>query len=191
MSQANEILDFWFGKPDDPDYGKFRKVWFIKDPEFDEDVRSRFLEDYQQAAACQLDDWKASAQSCLALIILLDQFSRNMFRGQPQAFATDSQALAYAKHAIAQGFDKQLLPIQRWFVYMPFQHSENLADQHQCIELFSMLKDYPECVSGLDYAYRHLKVIEQFGRFPHRNQILGRETTLEEAEFLKQPGSSF
>ncbi|HAJ60876.1 MAG TPA: DUF924 domain-containing protein, partial [Cyanobacteria bacterium UBA8543] len=155
------------------------------------EVRSRFLNDYQQAAAGKLDDWKASPHGCLALIILLDQFSRNMFRGQPQAFATDPQALAYAKYAIAQGFDKELLPIQRWFVYMPFEHSENLADQHECVELFSTLQDYPECDNGVDYAIRHLRVIERFGRFPHRNKIIGRQTTPEEAEFLKQPGSSF
>jgi uncharacterized protein (DUF924 family) len=191
MSQANQILDFWFGKPDEADYGKPRKVWFTKNPEFDQEVRSRFLIDYQQAAAGHLDDWKASPLGCLALIILLDQFPRNMFRGQPQTFATDPQALAYAQHTVAQGFDKELLPIQRCFVYLPFEHSENLAHQRQAIELFSTLKDYPECASGVDYAHRHLKVIERFGRFPHRNEILGRETTPEEAEFLKQPGSSF
>ncbi len=191
MSQANEILDFWFGKPDEADYGKSRKIWFIKNPEFDKEVRSRFLNDYQQAATGQLDNWKTSSQSCLALIILLDQFSRNMFRGQPQAFATDPQALTYAKYAIERGFDQELLPIQRWFVYLPFEHSENLADQHESVELFSTLQHYPDCVSGVDYALRHLKVIERFGRFPHRNIILGRETTPEEAEFLKRPGSSF
>ncbi len=191
MSTANEILEFWFGKPGEADYGKPRKVWFIKNPEFDQQVRSRFLPIYQQAAAGELEDWKHSPQSCLALIILLDQFPRNLFRGQPQAFATDSQALTYAKHAVANGFDKELLPIQRQFIYLPFEHSENLANQHRCIELFSALKDYPECISGVDYAHRHFKVIERFGRFPHRNKILGRETTPEEIEFLQQPGSSF
>lgn len=191
MSTAEEILEFWFGNSTDADYGKSRKVWFIKNLEFDEEVRSRFLDDYQQATTGQLDDWKASAQGCLALIILLDQFPRNMFRSQPQAFATDPQALAYAKYAVAQGFDKELLPIQRQFIYLPFEHSENLTDQHQCIELFSTLKDYSECVLGIDYAHRHFRVIETFGRFPHRNEILGRETTAEEAEFLQQPGSSF
>ena len=191
MSQAKEILNFWFGKPDEAIYGKSRKVWFIKNPEFDQEVRSRFLQVYQKAAAGELDSWKESLQGCLALIILLDQFPRNMFRKQPQAFATDSQALAYAKHAVAQGFDKELLPIQRQFIYLPFEHSENLCDQHQCIELFSTLIDYPECVSGVDYAHRHFQVMERFGRFPHRNEILGRESTPEEVEFLKQPGSSF
>jgi uncharacterized protein (DUF924 family) len=191
MSQVQEILEFWFGKPDDLDYGKSRKVWFTKNPEFDREVRSRFLPVYQQAAAGELDDWKASPQGCLALIILLDQFPRNMFRGQSQAFATDPQALFYAKHAVTNGFDRELLPIQRQFIYLPFEHSENLTDQHQCIKLFSTLQDYPECISGVDYAHRHFQVIERFGRFPHRNEILGRETTPEEAEFLQQPGSSF
>ena len=191
MLQANEILDFWFGKPDEAVYGKPRKVWFIKNLEFDKEVRSRFLQVYQKAAAGELDDWKESPQSCLALIVLLDQFPRHMFRGQPQAFATDSQALTYAKYAVAQGFDQEWLPIQRQFIYLPFEHSENLRDQHECIKLFSTLNEYPECVSGVDYAHRHFQVIERFGRFPHRNDILGRDTTPEEADFLKQPGSSF
>ncbi len=191
MSPTNEILEFWFGNRDDEDYGKARKEWFTKNPEFDQEVRSRFFPDYQKAAAGELDDWKETALGCLALMILLDQFPRNMFRGQPQAFATDSQALAYAKHAVEQGLDQELLPIQRQFIYLPFEHSENIVDQRQCVELFSTLKDYPECALGVDYAYRHIKVIERFGRFPHRNEILGRETTPEEAQFLQQPGSSF
>jgi uncharacterized protein (DUF924 family) len=191
MLQAEAILEFWFGKPDEADYGKSRKVWFTKNPEFDDEVRSRFLNVHNQAAAGELDDWNATPQGCLALIILLDQFPRNMFRGQPQAFATDPQALAYARHAVTQGFDKELPKLQRWFVYLPFEHSENLADQRQCVELCEQLGDEPEMREAIDYAYRHLRVIERFGRFPHRNQILGRETTPEEAEFLKQPGSSF
>ena len=191
MLQAEAILEFWFGKPDEVDYGKSRKVWFTKNPEFDDEVRSRFLNVHNQAAAGELNDWNATPQGCLALIILLDQFPRNMFRGQPQAFATDPQALAYARHAVTQGFDKELPKLQRWFVYLPFEHSENLADQRQCVELCEQLGDEPEMREAIDYAYRHLRVIERFGRFPHRNQILGRETTPEEAEFLKQPGSSF
>ncbi|MBD1809673.1 DUF924 domain-containing protein [Microcoleus sp. FACHB-SPT15] len=191
MLQAEAILEFWFGKPDEADYGKSRKVWFTKNPEFDDEVRSRFLNVHNQAAAGKLNDWNATPQGCLALIILLDQFPRNMFRGQPQAFATDPQALAYARHAVTQGFDKELPKLQRWFVYLPFEHSENLADQHRCVELCEQLGDEPEMREAVDYAYRHLRVIERFGRFPHRNRILGRETTPEEAEFLKQPGSSF
>ncbi len=191
MSQAEEILEFWFGKPDDPDRPKVRKFWFKKNTEFDEEVRSRFLDTYEQAAAGQLDSWKEEPSTCLALIILLDQFPRNIFRGQPQAFATDPQALATAKYAVNRGFDRELLPVQRWFVYMPFEHSEELADQQRSVELFGTLKDDPGLEQGIDYAMRHLRAIERFGRFPHRNAILGRESTPEEVEFLKQPGSSF
>ncbi|NER48152.1 MAG: DUF924 domain-containing protein [Symploca sp. SIO1A3] len=191
MSQVKEILDFWFGKPEEPEYGKIRKFWFTKNPKFDQELRSRFLSVYQQAAAGGLDTWRTSPDSCLALIIVLDQFPRNLFRSQPQAFASDPQALSIAQYAITQGFDQKLLPVQRWFIYMPFEHSENLEHQHQSVELFSSLKDEPNCASGIDYAYRHLKVVERFGRFPHRNKILGRESTPEEIEFLRQPGSSF
>lgn len=191
MPQAKEVLEFWFGTTDDVDYGQQRKIWFTKNPEFDEEVRSRFIPHYNQAATGQLDDWKASPDNCLALIILLDQFPRNMFRGQPQAFATDSQALAYSQYAVSQKFDYQLLPLQRWFIYMPFEHSENIEHQNQSVELFKKLSDESDFAEGLNYANRHFKVIERFGRFPHRNQILGRETTPEEVEFLQQPGSSF
>ncbi|HBE16808.1 MAG TPA: DUF924 domain-containing protein [Cyanobacteria bacterium UBA11149] len=191
MSQQQEIIEFWFGKVDEPEYGKPRQVWFTKNPEFDEEVRSRFMTDYQEAASGKLERWKDSALSCLALIIVLDQFPRNMFRDRPEAFATDSHALDVGKHAVACGFDRDLLPLQRWFIYLPFEHSENLEDQYQSVNLFSTLQDDPQSKLSIKYAYRHLEVIERFGRFPHRNRILGRETTPEEAEFLQQPGSSF
>ncbi|MGF1481597.1 MAG: DUF924 family protein [Cyanophyceae cyanobacterium] len=191
MSQVKEMLTFWFGNPNDEDYGKPRKAWFIKNPKFDEEVRSRFLPLYQQAAAGELDSWQDSPRSCLALILLLDQFPRNLFRLQPQAFATDAQALKFAKHAVSQGYDHQLLPIQRTFIYLPFEHSENIRDQRRCVGLFSTLENDPTLADYIEYAHRHLKVIERFGRFPHRNKILGRENTSEEEAFLKQPGSSF
>jgi uncharacterized protein (DUF924 family) len=191
MSQADEILVFWFGQPNLADYGKQRKFWFIKSPETDREIRERFLSDYEQAAANQLHSWQESPHSCLALILLLDQFPRNIFRGTPKAFATDAAALSAAQHAVTQGFDRELLNVQRWFVYLPFEHSENLKHQHQCVELFASLKDDPESTSAIDYAQRHLEVIERFGRFPHRNEILGRKSTPAEIEFLKQPGSSF
>jgi uncharacterized protein (DUF924 family) len=191
MSRVTEILNFWFGSPESEEYGKRLQFWFTKSAEFDEEVRSRFLSNYEQAASGQLDDWKDSPLSCLALIILLDQFPRNIFRGTAKAFATDPQALAAAQHAVAQGFDKELLPVQCWFIYLPFEHSENLEHQHQAVELFSQLPDNPDNAETLDYSKRHRAVIERFGRFPHRNKILGRESTPEEVEFLKQPGSSF
>jgi uncharacterized protein (DUF924 family) len=191
MSDFQSILDFWFGKPDEQNYGNPRQEWFIKNPSFDEEVRSRFLETYQKAVSGKLDFWQEFPLSCLALIIASDQFPRNMFRNKPQAFASDDRALQAAKYAVDRNFDKELLPVQRWFIYCPFEHSENLQDQQQCVELFTTLKDDPDSESAIDYAYRHLRVIERFGRFPHRNKILNRQNTPEEEEFLKQPGSSF
>jgi uncharacterized protein (DUF924 family) len=193
MSRVNEILDFWFGRPqgNEAEYGKRRAVWFVKNPEFDQEIQTRFRADYEEAAAGKLDDWKESPQGCLALILLFDQFPRNMFRGDPQTFATDSQALSVAQHAIAQSFDQELIPVQRWFMYLPFEHSENLEHQYRAVELFRQLGDDPDSLDVLSYAIRHRDVIERFGRFPHRNKILGRPSTPEEAEFLKQPGSSF
>ncbi|HLO83490.1 MAG TPA: DUF924 family protein [Nostocaceae cyanobacterium] len=191
MSQATTILEFWFGYPDAPDYGKPRQFWFNKSPKFDQEIRVKFLEDYQKAAAGQLDDWINTPQTCLALILLLDQFPRNLFRDTPQAFATDWEAVSAAKHAVAQGYDQQLLPVQRWFIYLPLEHSENLEDQRQCVKLFQQLGDDPVSAEVIQYALRHKEIIEKFGRFPHRNKILGRKSTVYEEEFLKQPGSSF
>ena len=184
-------MAFWFGRPGEPSYGKQRSFWFTKKPEFDQELRNRFLGDYQHAAAKALEHWHSSSRSCLALILVFDQFPRHMFRGTAQAFATDSQALWAAQHAVAKGFDQELMTIQRWFVYLPFEHSENLAHQRQSVELFETLSDDPDSTATINYAVRHRSVIERFGRFPHRNKILGRATTPEEAEFLKQPGSSF
>jgi uncharacterized protein (DUF924 family) len=191
MSQAEKILDFWFGQPGQEIYGKPRQIWFAKKPEFDLEVRSRFLSDYEQAAAGNLDEWKDSPLSCLALILLLDQFPRNMFRGTAQAFATDWQALSTAQYAVAQAYDRKLLPVQRWFIYCPFEHSENLEHQNQAVALFGQLGDDPDSADTINYAIRHREVILRFGRFPHRNEILGRVSTPEEEEFLQQPGSSF
>jgi uncharacterized protein (DUF924 family) len=190
----SEILEFWFGNPqqEDTSYSQRRKIWFRKDPNFDQVVSDRFLATYQQAVAGDLDDWQESPLGTLALVLLFDQFPRNMFRGTPKAFATDSRALFLAKKAIAQGFDQAISAIQRLFFYLPFEHSENLADQHQSVALMQQLRDTdPDLDDVFDYAIRHRDVIERFGRFPHRNQILGRTSTPEEAEFLLQPGSSF
>ncbi len=191
VMSATKILEFWFGQPEQPGYGEPRKIWFVKKPEFDREVRTCFMSDYEQAAAGKLDEWKNSPLSCLALILLLDQFPRNMFRGTVQAFATDSQALATAKYAIAQGYDRELLPVQRWFIYCPFEHSENLEDQDRAVALFRQLSDDPDSAEAIDYAIRHREVIMRFGRFPHRNAILGRVSTPEEEAFLQQPGASF
>ncbi|MBE9052828.1 DUF924 domain-containing protein [Nostocales cyanobacterium LEGE 11386] len=191
MSQAKTILEFWFGDPEAPDYGKPRAVWFTEKSEFDQELRNQFLPDYQKAAAGYLDDWIDAAETCLALILLLDQFPRNMFRGTPEAFATDWEALSAAQHAVVQGYDRQFLPVQRWFIYLPFEHSENLAHQHQCVKLFQQLSHDPDSAKAIEYSFRHQEIIARFGRFPHRNSILGRTSTPEEKEFLQQLGSIF
>jgi uncharacterized protein (DUF924 family) len=188
-TKAEEVLDFWFGREGEPGYGEFREAWFKKDPEFDKLVHDRFEALYEAAAACALDDWKEEARSCLALVILLDQLPRNMFRGDPRSYATDRKALEMAEYAVHQALDRELPEFQRTFLYMPFMHSEDLEHQRRSVELFRAL-------GGTDtdssyYAVRHMEIIERFGRFPHRNEVLGRRTTPEEAEFLTQPGSSF
>ncbi|MEM8639832.1 MAG: DUF924 family protein [Cyanobacteria bacterium P01_G01_bin.54] len=192
---ARLVLDFWFGVPSDPTYGQERREWFRKDGQFDAEIRARFLALHQRAAQERLGDWQAEPLSCLALVILLDQLSRNLFRGTPEAFAQDAQALAIAQAAIQQGFDQQVLPVQRWFYYLPLEHSETLSDQAQAVQLFAQLVAQlpanPASERTLDYARKHQAVIQRFGRFPHRNAILGRESTPEEVAFLQQPGSSF
>jgi uncharacterized protein (DUF924 family) len=188
-SKAEEILEFWFGREGEPGYGEFREAWFRKDPEFDRLIRDRFEPLYEAAAAGDLDGWRENARSCLALVILLDQFPRNMFRGDPQSYATDRKAQEMAQYAVDHALDRELPEFQRMFLYMPFMHSEDLEHQRRSVELFRGLGD-GETDSSY-YAVRHMEIIERFGRFPHRNEVLGRQTTPEEAEFLTQPGSSF
>jgi uncharacterized protein (DUF924 family) len=194
MATLADVLQFWFGTPfsEEASYGKRRKLWFGKSDQTDQIIRDRFLALHAQAVAGTLDDWEESPQGCLALLVLLDQFSRHLFRGQARAFAADAKALALAKRTIAQGWDQQLDPLQRIFVYLPLEHSENLADQQRSVELFQALQQTdPSLADVCDYALRHQAVIVQFGRFPHRNAILGRESTPAELAFLEQPGSSF
>ncbi|MGB3404385.1 MAG: DUF924 family protein [Microcoleaceae cyanobacterium] len=191
MSSFENILEFWFGNKNKADYGKPKKFWFTKNPNTDEEIKKQFSIDYELAKQGVLDSWKNDPRSCLALIILLDQIPRNIFRDQPQMYATDEKALSLAKFAVKHDYDQQLLPVERWFIYLPFEHSENLDNQCKAVALFRKLSHDPDSAMTIDYAIRHFEVIRQFGRFPHRNQILGRETTPQEAEFLKQPGSSF
>jgi uncharacterized protein (DUF924 family) len=189
--KIQQILNFWFGTPTDGFYGQSRPEWFRKDSVFDGQLRSRFLDTYHQAAQGQLDCWQETPEGCLALILVLDQFPRNLFRQQSQAFATDEKALAIAQFAIDRQFDRALIPIQRWFIYLPFEHSENLDRQRQSLQLFRSLGNDGSAAQAIAYAQQHYDIIAKFGRFPHRNAILGRESTLEELEFLKQPDSSF
>jgi uncharacterized protein (DUF924 family) len=191
VTDFHEVLDFWFGPADSAEFGRPREAWFKKDQAFDDAIRARFLDLHRQAADGQLRSWQRAPDSMLALIVVLDQFSRNLFRDSGRAFAADAQALAAARSAVARGFDRLLLPVQRWFVYLPYEHAEDLALQRQCLDLFEGLSADPDSAGNIDYARRHFEIIERFGRFPHRNAILGRVSTPEEVEFLKQPGSGF
>jgi uncharacterized protein (DUF924 family) len=170
------VLVFWF------DAGP--QKWFTKADDFDAEIRARFLPTYEAAVGGQLAAWEATPEGALALIIVLDQFPRNMFRGSPRTFATDATALAAAKRAIARGFDQQLEPRKRNFFYLPFMHSEDLADQQRCVELARAAGD----PNTLKFAELHLDIIRRFGRFPHRNPVLGRATTAEEQAFLDGGG---
>ncbi len=191
MSTPGEILDFWFGGEGEEGYGEFREAWFTRDPQFDREVRDRFEDVYEEAAAGRLDHWKDEAQSCLALIIALDQFPRNMFRGDPKTYATDELAREAARHAVEHAYDRELPSHGRLFLYLPFEHSEDLEDQRRSVELFRGLAAETGSDDLLVYAVRHMEIVERFGRFPHRNAVLGRATTPEEAEFLGGPNSSF
>jgi len=191
-AQAKDVLDFWFLAPDNPAHGQSRAEWFRKDDAFDAQIRERFGALIDTAINGGLRDWAATPRGALAQILLLDQFTRNVYRGTPRAFAGDAQALELAIALTQDGQDQQLEPTLRAFVYMPFEHAEDLVMQARAVELFQLLTQSREGFeSMLDYAQRHQEVIARFGRFPHRNAILGRDSTPEEAAFLLQPGSSF
>ena len=185
----DDVLLFWFGGAGER--GKPHKRWFEKSAAFDREVRERFLSLYEHAAAGRLSSLKEYPLDCLALIIVLDQFPRNMFRGTPRAFATDALALEAARHAVGRGFDREMHAVERMFAYLPFEHSESFADQQTACELTQALDAFEETKDAYRYAVLHRDIIRRFGRFPHRNAILGRASTPEEAEFLKGPGSSF
>jgi uncharacterized protein (DUF924 family) len=143
------------------------------------------------AAQHEVDEWAEAPESALALSVVLDQFPRNMFRASAKAFLTDRQAQVLAEQVVARGWDRELLPVQRWFVYLPFEHAESLELQDRSVKLFTTLADHPGSAATIDYAHRHRDVIARFGRFPHRNAILGRDSTAAELEYLKLPGAGF
>jgi len=186
-----EVLAFWFGTPGDPWFSQFRPEWFRKDPAFDQEIRRRFASLLEALAEGEHRDWMLAPRSALAFVIVLDQFSRNMFRGEARAFAEDALARSAADQAIHRGFDAQVAPVERTFFYLPFMHSEELADQERSVALFGALAGGDTSSSSVDYARRHRDIIARFGRFPHRNAALGRPSTPEELVFLAQPGSGF
>jgi uncharacterized protein (DUF924 family) len=188
-----DVLDFWFGAAGSPEAGQPRREWFVKQDEFDDIIRVRFGATIDQALAGGLREWDAQGpQGALARLLVLDQFTRNAHRNTPMSFAGDALALAVARDLVDSGADRQLPPLQRAFAYMPFEHAEDAYMQERAVELFSVLAaEQPGFDEMLDYAHRHRGVIARFGRFPHRNEILGRASTPEEVEFLRQPGSRF
>ena len=180
MDVINRVLTFWF----DGNFEDRRKMWFIKSADFDDTIKIKFGGDVEKASANTYDIHTQTSEGVLTLMILLDQFPRNIFRGGPQAFATDLKALGIAKQAIRNGLDADLSVVQKLFFYLPFEHSENMDDQNWALELFEALGDE----SYLKFAIAHRDVIERFGRFPHRNKVLGRSSTAEEIRFLKYFG---
>ncbi len=184
-----EVLDFWFGPPELR--GKARPEWFRKDEKFDAEIRRRFVALHASAALGEREAWRAEPRSMLALVIVLDQFSRNLYRGDARAFAQDAHALGCVREALARGDDAKLLPVERQFLYMPLEHSEDLANQDRAVELMHGLEAFEETRGLIEWAERHRVIIRRFGRFPHRNAVLGRVSSGEEAGFLKEPGSSF
>lgn len=177
---ANDVLNFWF-------YELSASDWFVKNAVVDATIRDRFKLLHEAAAYGELYTWRTSAEGRLAEIIVLDQFSRNLYRDDARAFSCDSAALVLAQEAVAANLDQQLTVQQRAFLYMPYMHSESLRIHHQAVQLFSQ----KGLAGSLDYEIKHKAIIERFGRYPHRNKVLGRKSTRAEREFLTQPGSSF
>jgi uncharacterized protein (DUF924 family) len=189
--RAKALIDAWFGPPGDPDRERQRETWFKATEEFDASLRQAFLADYEAAAAGELRSWEALPEGALALVLLLDQIPRNIFRGTPRAYAADAAARAVADRALRQGLDRLVPPVWRLFFYMPFHHSEDLEDQHRSVALFDTLPRNPDRRRSLRrYGRPYIEVIERFGRFPHRNKILGRESTPDEIDFLAERDKS-
>lgn len=198
MTEPDEIINFWFGPGDDPYHvdDQISTRWFAGGKEFDEEIRRRFGNDLHRAICGEYDGWAEDPRGRLALVLLLDQFSRNLFRGSPRSWSQDLVAQHLVLEAMDDGVDEELRPVERTFFYLPLEHAEDLQLQQMSVRAFSQLADEAPDSAGyfqvaLDYAKRHLEIIERFGRFPHRNDVIGRPTTAEEAEFLTQPNSSF
>lgn len=186
------VLDFWFLPEDHPGHLQVRSEWFRKDPGFDESIRTRFGTLVESAVSGALAEWEQTAKGALARVLLLDQFTRNIWRGTSRAFAGDMQALDLARRMLARGDDCSMSAVERQFAYLPFMHAEDLPSQEQSVALYQALAaGHPEHADTLDFAIRHRDIIARFGRFPHRNEQLGRRSTPEELVFLTQPGSGF
>jgi len=190
-AQARRVLAFWFDGPDGSERGRVRSRWFGKDPAFDQEIRDTFGALIERALSGGCEHWALDPDTAPALVIVLDQFTRNVFRDTPKMFAGDAAALAAARRIVADGWDRRYDPLRRWFCYLPFEHSESLVDQRESLRLFGQLRDDPLAGGAWSWALRHYEVVERFGRYPHRNAILGRESTPAEEAFLREPGSRF
>ncbi|MDQ6684262.1 MAG: DUF924 domain-containing protein [Pseudomonadota bacterium] len=189
---ARRVIDFWFGAEGSATRDAVRKQWFAKDEAFDRSIFDEFGPLIERALRGELESWAAEPESALAQILLLDQMTRNAFRDTPRAFVGDARAFAEATALIGRRLDDKLPPLQRAFVYLPLEHQEAMSTQDEAVRRFTRLAaEDSRTADMLAYALRHRAVIAQFGRFPHRNPILGRQSTTEEIEFLKTPGSSF
>jgi len=200
MQDHASVIQFWFGPLEATDSviaGRQSTLWWGKDEETDREIRNRFEPLVQAAGAGKLDEWQSSPEGWLALVLLLDQFPRNIYRDRPAMYKFDERARSLCVEGLETGIDSHLRPIQRVFFYLPLEHSESADDQARCVDLMrGLAREVPEDQKAVfadfvGYAEAHRKVVDRFGRFPHRNAILGRESTEEEIDFLNQPGSSF
>ncbi|WP_028605449.1 DUF924 family protein [Ottowia thiooxydans] len=204
LSTASDVLAFWFGTaaPTDAASLQIQSQWFTKSDAFDAQIRTRFGATIEAAVKGELDSWASEPWGWLALVIVLDQFTRNVYRGQPASFSGDSSALRWSDRGLAEGWDRTLPLMVRPFTYLPLEHSEDLARQNQSVAVFEQLVADAESANApspvlatlkanLDYAERHRDVIRRFGRFPHRNAFIGRASTPAEVEYLAQPGAGF
>ena len=199
MTTPESILNFWFGDKLDTVEAIIERsaVWYVTDSSFDEQIRERFGELLSLAQQGQLSDWLKEPRSCLALVVVLDQFPRNLYRESPRSFVFDRMALQVAVNAIDRGFDLELAPIESTFLYLPFEHDEDIESQNRCVSLFQGLVNRSpselrrQFESSLSFAVRHRDVIERFGRFPHRNRLLARRSTEEELRYLESGGETF
>lgn len=187
----HDIYDFWFGAPGGAGHGDVREFWFGGGPSVDDEIRERFLGHYERAAAGDLGGWTDAPQSSVALIVLLDQFPRNIFRGDRRSFAADPLALEYARGLVSGPFHDGLITVEKLFAYLPFEHSEDIEDQKKCLDLYRAIDSHDQKEEWIDFAVQHFDIIERFGRFPHRNAILGRDSTQEELAWLAATDQRF
>ena len=184
---ANDVLNFWFDEP----RGVSRETWFRKSDEFDALIRARFSATHDAVSGGRCEFWLAAPDTALAYVIVLDQFSRNMFRDDARAFAADPQALAAARQIVWRRWDQTMLAVERQFVYLPFEHAEDITTQRTSLQLFADIDQLPQTQGLLEWARTHYDIVARFGRFPHRNAALGRLSIAAEREFLLTPGSRF